>query len=240
MPEIILNTKRIHYIIKYSNRCKNIRLRLTSPENIQVTVPIGYHKSNIKIDQILKNKANWIMKQSSRLSRLQQNPVNKFLTQGSYLLYLGEQYSIMYAHSTQPMINLNQKTIVICLPPHSADLESAAAMLRSWYIRMAADLLMQKTVLWASRIGVKPSQVKIKDPKTRWGSCSSRRIINYNWRIIMAPENVIDYLVVHELCHLLVPNHSEAFWERVANYNPRFKDHRRWLTDNGFLLMRIL
>lgn len=239
MAEIILGTRKIRYTIKYSNRCKNIQLRLTTPDNVEVTVPNGHRKLNMNIEQMLKDKASWITKQSSRLLLLQQNPVNKFLTQGSYLLYLGKQYCITYTESMYPRVSIDRQSISVSLP-YPVNLQVASVILRSWYIRMATDVLAQKTSFWASQLGVKPSKIKIKDQKTRWGSCSSHSNINYNWRIIMAPESVVDYLVVHELCHMIVPNHSDRFWKLVAKFSPCFKQHRQWLNNNGSLLMRIL
>lgn len=239
MAEIILGTLKMHYTIIYGNHCKNIQLRLTAPDHIEVTVPNRLRKQTVNIEQILKDKASWIHKQSSRLLQLQQNPVNKFLTQDSYLLYLGEPYSITYTESMHATVSIDGRSLLVG-QPYPVDLHVASLTLRSWYIRMATNILTQKTSFWASQLSVKPAQIRIKDQKTRWGSCSSRNNINYNWRIIMAPESVVDYLVVHELCHLVVPSHSDRFWQLVAKFSPSFHQHRRWLANNGSLLMRIL
>ena len=83
------------------------------------------------------------------------------------------------------------------------------------------------------------TRVSIRAQKTRWGSCSSRGGISLNWRLIMAPPPVIDYLVIHELCHLRQPNHSPAYWREVARWCPDFRLHRQWLRQHGALLGKI-
>jgi predicted metal-dependent hydrolase len=113
-------------------------------------------------------------------------------------------------------------------------------LLKQWYRQRAQQLLVAKTALWSIQIAVEPQRITIKEQKTRWGSCSSKSNINYNWRIVMAPPEVIDYLVIHELCHLRVPNHSPLFWQEVARFSPHFKQHRTWLKDNGPTIMNIL
>lgn len=84
------------------------------------------------------------------------------------------------------------------------------------------------------------NKVFIKDQSSRWGSCSTNRNLNFNWRAIMAPEPVIDYLVIHELCHLKEMNHSAAFWSMVEVYDPEYKKHRHFLKINGKAYFELL
>ena len=85
----------------------------------------------------------------------------------------------------------------------------------------------------ARALGVTYGRVQIRDQRTRWGSCSSRGTLSFNWRLALAPLEVLDYVVVHELCHLRVPNHSPRFWQLVASRRPDWRRHRDWLTVNG-------
>ena len=80
------------------------------------------------------------------------------------------------------------------------------------------------------------NQFRIKEQKTRWGSCSKRNNLNFNWKIIMAPEKVIDYVIIHELCHLVHFNHSKEFWNLLAFYMPDYKEQAEWLKNNGISL----
>ncbi|WP_081457835.1 YgjP-like metallopeptidase domain-containing protein [Clostridium carboxidivorans] len=107
------------------------------------------------------------------------------------------------------------------------------------YKNQAKKVLIERTKIYSKLIGVNPLKVTIKSQKTLWGSCSSKRNINYNYKIIMAPMEVVDYIVVHELCHLIHMNHSKQYWNTVQSILPDYKIRRRWLKDNGFKLMRF-
>jgi predicted metal-dependent hydrolase len=85
----------------------------------------------------------------------------------------------------------------------------------------------------APRIGVGYQRIRIGDQRTRWGSCSSRGTLSFSWRLVLAPFEVLDYVVVHELCHLRVPNHSKSFWTLVERWRPGWRDHRAWLREYG-------
>lgn len=97
----------------------------------------------------------------------------------------------------------------------------------------ARKMLTQKTDYYKALLGVDYQRIRIGNQKTRWGSCSSKGTISYNWHLILMPERIMDYVVVHELCHLLEMNHSKRFWERVEEIFPDYKERRRWLKENG-------
>ncbi len=111
--------------------------------------------------------------------------------------------------------------------------------LRFWMIDKAEELINKRTVEYSEIIGVKYNNIRIKNTKTRWGSCSSKGNLNFNFRIIMAPQAVMDYIIVHELCHLKHLNHSKKFWSAVALYMPDYENHKEWLKVNGMKLYII-
>jgi predicted metal-dependent hydrolase len=138
-------------------------------------------------------------------------------------------------------VRLDGRLLRVCLPERRRhDANAVPNALIGWYINQAKCELIDKTRAWSSIIGVHPIAVTIRDPKTRWGSCSSAGRINYSWRVILAPPGVIDYLVVHELCHLLEPNHSVRYWNLVESFLPDYLHSRRWLKTNGNVLMSLL
>jgi predicted metal-dependent hydrolase len=85
----------------------------------------------------------------------------------------------------------------------------------------------------AERVRVEYDRIRIRGQRTLWGSCSPRGTLSFNWRLVLAPPEVLDYVVVHELCHLRVPNHSRRFWALVQQHRPHWRDQRDWLRDNG-------
>jgi hypothetical protein len=112
----------------------------------------------------------------------------------------------------------------------------AAAALTAWYRRRAAQVIARRVALYAPRIGVSPTRITIRDARTRWGSCSPTGALSFSWRLLMAPPAVLDYLVVHELCHLKRADHSPRFWALVEAHCPGFRARRAWLRDHGDIL----
>ena len=98
------------------------------------------------------------------------------------------------------------------------------------------DFLYTKTQYFSKIMSVEPLSVRVKNYKSRWGSCSAKGDISYNWKIIFAPSKIIDYLIIHELSHLVFFNHSKRFWLKVEEYQPDFKENRKWLKDNSYKL----
>ena len=101
----------------------------------------------------------------------------------------------------------------------------------------AKSVLAQRTAYFARQIGVTYGKITVRDQKTRWGSCSQTGNLNFNFRLILAPSEVLDYVVVHELCHRRQMNHSTQFWQEVAQVLPDYRKRKAWLTENGWRLM---
>lgn len=101
----------------------------------------------------------------------------------------------------------------------------------------AKSVLAQRTAYFARQVGVTYGRITVRDQKTRWGSCSQTGNLNFNFRLILAPLEVLDYVVVHELCHRRQMNHSTQFWQEVAQVLPDYRKRKAWLTENGWRLM---
>lgn len=117
-------------------------------------------------------------------------------------------------------------------PPPPPAPELSAEAFREW-IAAAEGLVMDIVTNCVEETGLSPSYVRLKELKSIWGSCTGKRGVNLNSRLIYCPREVIRYVVLHELCHLRQPNHSKAFWQEVAKYDVHFKLHRKWLSDHG-------
>jgi len=103
----------------------------------------------------------------------------------------------------------------------------------------ARELFSALTEEEAARIGVVYRRIRVGDQRTRWASCSSRGALSFSWRLVLAPLEVLDYVVVHELCHLRVPNHSKSFWRLVEWWRPGWRDQREWLREHGPELLAL-
>jgi predicted metal-dependent hydrolase len=117
--------------------------------------------------------------------------------------------------------------------------QEAVLQLRQWMCKEAETLLGKRAEEYAKIIGVSYKNIRIKDIKSRWGSCSSKGNLNFNFRLVMSPPEVMDYVVVHELCHLRHMNHSKDFWKLVEEHMPEYVKHKNWLKENGIRLFKI-
>lgn len=115
-------------------------------------------------------------------------------------------------------------------------LKQAGQVFTTWYKQQARQVFTGRVKHFATAHGFKAGKIRISSARTRWGSCSSRGTLSFTWRLVMAPQEVIDYVVVHELVHLEIKNHSAAFWAKVQEYVPDFKKKRAWLKSNGYRL----
>jgi len=242
MPQISINGSEISYQIKYSNRRRSVQIKITPAGGIEVAAPVRLPLK--EIEYILRLRSAWITMQLARLAKLAANPLNSALEDGAQLLFLGEprQLSVSFSPVKRARVSLAEGRLLVELPLECAENDGAALrdVLQKWYIRSARKLLAERTAYWAEKIAVRPQHISIRDQKTRWGSASQRGNVNYNWRIVMAPLATTDYLVVHELCHIKIANHSAVFWLLVSQFIPDYKRHRAWLRQHGALLTRFL
>lgn len=220
--------------IKRSKR-KTISIRIRAVDQLEIIAPL--YCSDQDVEAAILRKERWIHRQFAKLEALAANPVNTEIAEGISVLYLGDRYKLRIFSGIKARILLAEEELLIELP--AASNKTPEELLRKWYIDAAKRLLTEKTLFWSTKIGVAVNKLSLRDQKTRWGSCSPNGNINYNWRIIMAPPPIVDYLIVHELCHLRFPNHSAAYWNFVASFLPDYKNRRNWLKVNGNLLSRL-
>lgn len=152
-------------------------------------------------------------------------------TESGKVLFEGKLYPVQ-VHLTPDQeegVDFNGNSFNIYLQTEQANPNT---LMENWLRTKAADVLKAKTAEWAGKIGVAYNNIVIKDQQTLWASCSAKKNINYTYRIIKMPPAIRDYLIVHELCHLVHMNHGTEYWQLVAQFCPEYKAHRRWLNDN--------
>ena len=129
---------------------------------------------------------------------------------------------------------INEKDLAALVEkPRPQMMEIPEYVTEQWLRTEGAERFRQKTAFWAARMKVTYGRITIRDQKTRWGSCSSGGNLNFNWRLLLMPERVMDYVIVHELAHRREMNHSAAFWQIVETYLPDYRERRQWLKENG-------
>jgi predicted metal-dependent hydrolase len=151
---------------------------------------------------------------------------------GERFLFLGQEHSLRVVEKQRAALTFEDHFIIskIALP-------KAAQAFERWYKFQALTVLNERVKFYAAKYGFQPGRIRITSARTRWGSCSSKGTLSFTWRLVMAPLEVIDYVVVHELVHLKVKNHSKTFWGNVAALMPDYKRHVAWLKANGRLMV---
>jgi len=235
MQTVKIGNSKIEYNVIRSNR-KTLGLELTKKEGLKIRAPKNVDDKKIK--EVVKKKADWIFKKQAELAEIKDAPKAKEFLSGEKLAYLGRRYRIKLNKKDMQGVDvlLYQGKFMIDVNKDLTEERRRAAIkeeLISWYRKKAEERINERVNKYKSQIGVEPNSVKIKKQKKRWGSCSSLDNLNFNWKIIMAPMSVIDYLVVHELSHLKHSNHSRDFWNLVGSIIPDYKEKKEWLRVNG-------
>ena len=219
-------------IVRSSKR-KSISIKISKGKAF-INVPD--YLTHCTIESIIAKKQQWIKTKIALQENLKTQKPKQFFD-GETFLYFGQNYTLKITLGVFSSVNIeNDKLIVNVKERYLSDTNAIKKLLARWYSKQAEIILKEKTEYYAKLIGVNPTSVTIKTFKSRWGSCNINAGIQYNWKIIMAPETIINYLVIHELCHIHHHNHSPKYWQTVEKYCPQYKDHGKWLKQNGAYL----
>lgn len=223
--------RKITYSIRESTRAKKVNLKITVNKGLEVVVPMNFPFS--RIEPLLKNNEAWIVQKLDALSGLLKREKTESDDNARQVVYfLGNPYRLVTVlQQGAPSVELIGDKIVLILSQKDAGLR--LQILEAWLRHQAKEIISKRASKIKEKLGIDYNQLFIKDQKTRWGSCSSQGNLNFNYRIVMAPLPVIDYLVAHELAHLIEMNHSKNFWALIESVCPDYKKHRQWLNDTG-------
>ena len=218
----------IDYTIKYSAR-KTISIIVERDRSVTVRAPLD--TSPELIDNEV-NKRKFLLFQQINHPQKYDLPLDrKEFVSGEAMLYFGKYYKLEVVENQLNGVVFDGKFTI------SRDNQKVARqLLKDWYIKQSQEKIVPKVKHFANHLGVKFNKISILDMKFTWGSCTPKDNINFNWRLIQAPGHVIDYIIVHELSHLIEPNHSPEFWNIVSVQLPHYNKAKDWLKENGKLL----
>lgn len=214
-----------------SNR-KSVSISITPKAEVIVRVPTLLR--NDIIQDIIDKKLPWI---NEKLD-IVRNSAKKTIDQGETLSFLGSEYLIV-KNTELKKISINGDRIEIpgaFFPSADNHLKDAGLIekkITEWYKKESQIVLRTRCSMISARHGINYSGVKISSARTRWGSCGARGSINLSWRLVMCPVAVIDYVIVHELVHIEIRNHSKRFWNKVEELMPDYREHEKWLKENS-------
>ena len=226
--------------VVYRNR-KTMEIRVLPSGLVRVVAPRGTTDRFIR--NCLAQKAGWIREKLAEAQARERLRPKREYTSGEVFLFLGEEMTLTVAGNAllaKATVRLDGQgtgagRLIVETPAGERTVIQAA--LEEWYRQKAFEVFTERIEFFSERIGKKPERIKLSNAKKRWGSCTSKGTVLLNWRVVMAPAPVIDYLVVHELSHLKHLNHSGAFWRQVAEILPDYQESKDWLQKNGYKLL---
>ena len=192
-----------------------------------LTVRAPMRISQAQINSFVQEKVDWITRTREKLKSVVEIPARQY-ADGEMFLFLGSPFDLKLVRPQRPSLQFDNGFTL----SHTAQKRGAFAFTR-WYKERAYEVISERVAQFAKQYDFVPTEIKISSAKTRWGSCSPNGTLNFTWRLVMAPLDVIDYVVVHELVHLRVKDHSSKFWKVVESIYPEYKKQRKWLRENG-------
>lgn len=197
-----------------------------------VSVVVPMKLTHDRISEILNSKRHWINQKIVMHRNAQPVSVKEFVS-GESFSYLGRHYRLKVINGPYKPVKLMQGRLIVTVPNGEGESNMVRNALVRWYKQHAEQKLQEKLKRYATLVDVNPESVGVKSFKSRWGSCTSSGKIDFNWKIILAPNRIVDYVVVHELCHLKQHDHSTKFWKEVERVMPDYIECKKWLKDNS-------
>lgn len=195
-----------------------------------VTVPWG--QANRHLEPFLKRHQGWILRQADRMAAIASRVPRRW-PYGTTLPYRGEEHPVIVEPGARrsSVERTLEKTLLVRM--RRPGLDGARRLLRRWYVSEASRRLAERTAVLGAMVGVTWRRLSVGDQRSRWGSCSATGNLRFNFRLVMAPPEVMDYVIVHELMHRLELSHSRRFWALVAAHCPHARPSRMWLKTYG-------
>lgn len=219
----------MEYSVRESTEASEPRIDIGIHE-IRVVVPVG---ESVDPETLLLENAGWVLEKKRKYDRHREQAPDRTFEVGERIPYLGEEWIVTLAdirnsEATDGELRLSRQKV--------SD-SSVRSELMTLYRSEARQYLTERVDLYADRMNVEPGKVELRNQRTRWGSCSTKRTLSFNWRLMMAPPDVIDYVVVHELAHLRVEQHTRRFWTLVHEQVSDYPEQVRWLDQHSVELI---
>ena len=225
---IVLRGNPVDYELVVSKAARRTRVRV-GPGGVEVVQPAGANDANAS--SFLRRNEDWVLAQIDRVEGLRslRRPMGR---QDGEILYRGEptpvRIEFVDTRARGNGVGWSEGEIVVRRGPQART--PAHRGLENWLRRQARSAISGYLSVVTARLGQQPGRIYVMDQRTKWGNCSSRRNLSFNWRLILAPDFVLRYLVAHEAVHLAVPDHSAKFWLTIETYCPEVERAKQWLS----------
>lgn len=224
-------TETIEFAVEYRKR-KTLSIVVEAPRAITVIAPVG--STEDRIMETVKAKSKWIIQKLFEIKEMEYRKRNKEYINGESFIYMGRNYSLQIVVNEtirEPETKLSKGKFFVTVPSKSDDAIKLA--LENWYKDKAKEKIAERIAYYQPSFDINPKRLVIKDQQKRWGSCTKSHELLFNWKCVMAPSAVLDYIVVHEMCHMVYMNHSKEFWQMVKKVLPDYEARKELLRNYG-------
>lgn len=218
------------YELRRSPRRRTVGITIDRGGELILRAPSGVPLERVREEA--REKSGWVYRKLAERDLVFRPRAAKEFVTGEGLWYLGKSYRLLLIAGNgraAPPLRLHEGRFVL----RRDELPRAQDHLVKWYIRQGEPWIRHRVELWAMRIGVRPRSVTVRGLGFRWGSCGRRGDLSFHWQMIQLPPRIIEYIVVHELVHLLEPRHGPDFWKRLERAMPDFATRKQWLAESG-------
>lgn len=232
MPESLQTTllgQDIFYEVRRSAKATEPRIDVDI-HRIRVVLP---DESAVDAVELLQENAAWVLDQKDKYDTYRVQAPERRFEEGETFPYLDEPHTVVVERRPSSTVTDG----ALRLAEHHVEQTSVKQALETLYRRKARERFEELAEKYADEMDVEYEKIEIRNQRTKWGSCSSSGVLGFNWRLMMAPPETVDYIVVHELAHLVESNHSDRFWSLVAEYDTAYQEHADWLEENSVQLV---
>ncbi len=200
----------------------------------RIVVRVPEEVSDERIENLVEAKRSWIYKNLAEWRDLNASRVLRDYKAGEGFLYLGRSYRLsLVTDQDEPLLLKDGRVRLRRDLVDQGEIEVAKAAFRDYYIKRGMAKIPPRVAYYAPKVGVRPKATDVRELGNRWASCSPIGNLAFHWKCMMAPQTIIDYIVVHELCHLRHRDHTDAFWNEVDKVMPGYRERKEWLRKNG-------
>jgi predicted metal-dependent hydrolase len=205
---------------------KTVSLIIQSDGKLTVRAPL--RMSEVHILEFVQNHADWIRKHQAQIIAHPPSPAKQYID-GELFLFLGKEYPLTISSHRRPLVSFSGQKFLL----EKSQFPNARRLFTIWYKAQSRRVISQRVAYFSKQNKFSYKKIRISSARTRWGSCSSNGTLSFTWKLIMAPPEIIDYVVIHELVHTQIKNHSKKFWGKLGEILVDYKAQVQWLKQNG-------
>jgi len=218
--------KDVDYSLKRNDR-KTISIFIERDGSVSILAPAPYELD--KIERVIEAKRSWIYRNLAEWEDLNRTQLQREFVNGEGFIYLGRSYRLSLEGAQHSDLLLKRGRFLL----RRDKVHKGIDIFKAFYKQKGLKKINERIALYAPKIGVKVNNIKVQELQNRWGSCNDNGDLNFHWKCLMAPVSALDYIVVHELIHLLHRNHDNNFWNAVDKVMPDYAKRMKWLKHNG-------